>query len=121
MLVKYKQSFLGVVNGPDIRKLMKDQRFDNILKPMQLRAWNSVKKVIRGFLGNHRSPDYLEDVNEMLGLFDAIGVNMSLKIHLLHYHLEYFEDQAPTESEEQGERFHQVAMPFEIRYFTDHI
>ncbi|XP_055307618.1 uncharacterized protein LOC129571793 [Sitodiplosis mosellana] len=106
----------GVVNGPDIRKLIKDERFDAILKPSQRRAWSAVKKVIKGYLGKHRSPEYDTEITEMLGYFSKIGVNMSLKIHFLHHHLEYFEDQAPTESDEQGERFHQTAIPFEIRY-----
>ena len=41
---------------------------------------------------------------------------MSLKIHFLHHHLEYFSKQLDSESDENGERFHQVAMPMETRY-----
>lgn len=41
---------------------------------------------------------------------------MSLKIHFLHHHLEYFSKQLASESDEHGERFHQVAMPMETRY-----
>lgn len=52
----------------------------------------------------------------MMAAFEALNVNMSLKIHLLHYHLDLFSKQLPTESDEQGERFHQTALPFELRY-----
>ncbi|XP_036340042.1 uncharacterized protein LOC118749355 [Rhagoletis pomonella] len=52
----------------------------------------------------------------MLHYFQKIGVNMSLKIHFLLHHLEYFSKQLASESDEHGERFHQVAMPMETRY-----
>ncbi|XP_017493217.1 PREDICTED: uncharacterized protein LOC108381298 isoform X2 [Rhagoletis zephyria] len=34
----------------------------------------------------------------------------------MHHHLEYFSKQLASESDEHGERFHQVAMPMETRY-----
>lgn len=57
-----------------------------------------------------------QHVDNMLKAFENLEVNMSLKIHFLHHHLEYFGAQMATESDEQGERFHQTAMPFEKRY-----
>ncbi|XP_017479049.1 PREDICTED: uncharacterized protein LOC108368672, partial [Rhagoletis zephyria] len=59
---------------------------------------------------------YEQSVANMLAAFDEIGVNMSYKILLLHQHLDQFAQQLPTESDEQGERYHQTALPFEIRY-----
>lgn len=56
-----------------------------------------------------------ERVKKMLYWFQKIKVRMSLKIHLLHAHLDKLKNQRPTESEEQGERYHQVALPFENR------
>lgn len=107
--------FSGVVNGPDIRKLIKDERFDNILIDAERDAWNSIKDVIAGFLGKERSQNYEQSVQIMLTAFETIGVHMSLKIHYLHHHLQYFSSQLSTESDEQGERFHQTALPFELR------
>lgn len=52
----------------------------------------------------------------MMASFERIGVNMSLKIHLLHAHLDLSEKQLSTESDEQGERFHQTIMEMEHRY-----
>lgn len=40
-----------MLNGPDIRKLIKDVRFDKVLDDEKLRAWQAVKEVIKGFLG----------------------------------------------------------------------
>lgn len=41
---------------------------------------------------------------------------MTLKLHFLHFHLDTFLAQLPQESDEQGERFHQVTMPMEERF-----
>lgn len=106
----------GVLNGPDIRKLMKTDSFDAVLEPPELEAWQSVKGVCEGVLGKNRAPHYERLVQKMMKSFEIIGVNMSLKIHFLHFHLDVFSRQLSTESDEQGERYHQVAMPFEKRY-----
>lgn len=94
---------------------MTKQKFDDVLLDDERRAWHLVKEVIKGYLGKNRSPDYQAIVSNMMGAFDKIGVNMSLKIHFLHHHLDDFANQLTSESDEQGERFHQTAMPFEIR------
>ena len=104
-----------MLNGPDIRKLIKDERFDDILFDAEKHAWSLLKRVIQGFLGKHRCQDYERLVRDMLHAFEAIDVRMSLKIHFLHHHLNFFSQQLPTESDEQGERFHQTALPFEFR------
>lgn len=106
---------LGVVNGPDIRKLIKNNTFDTVLNKDELIAWRSVKEVIHGLLGKNRSENYQSSVDTMMNAFSKIHVNMSLKIHYLHHHLDYFGQQLATESDEQGERYHQIAMPFEMR------
>lgn len=79
-------------------------------------GWQAIEDVIDGLLGKKRTANYKTSVQQMLDSFQALGVNMSLKVHLLHHHLDYFAAQASTESDEQGERYHQVAMPFEKRY-----
>ena len=42
----------GVFVGPDIRKLMKDNNFENVMNNGERSAWNSFKDVITKFLGN---------------------------------------------------------------------
>lgn len=97
-------------------KSAKSTIFENALIDYEKIAWNSIKDVINGLLGKNRSETYKCDVQTMLDAFKTIGVNMSLKIHYLHHHLDYFSRQLATESDEQGERYHQIAMPFELRY-----
>lgn len=51
----------------------------------------------------------------MMESFKEIDVHMSLEIHLLHFHYDKFQEQLASESDEHGEKYHQVAMPFEFR------
>lgn len=49
-----KQIFVG----PDIRKLMKDASFDEKLSSVEVKAWKSIKEVVKNFLGNHKNDNY---------------------------------------------------------------
>lgn len=79
-------------------------------------AWDAVKAVIESVLGKHREPTYVVFVQNMLDSFENIGVHMSLKIHFLNSHMDFFARQLATESDEHGERFHQEIMQMEERY-----
>ncbi|UYV83278.1 hypothetical protein LAZ67_23000391 [Cordylochernes scorpioides] len=46
----------------------------------------------------------------------ALGCNMSLKIHFLHSHLDFFPDNHGSVNDEHGERFHQDISSMEKRY-----
>lgn len=94
---------------------MSRQDLDEVLTDRELNAWLALKAVIKGLLGKERKDNYRQSVVNMLAAFDELGVNMSYKIHLLHQHLDQLAQQLPTESDEQGERYHQTALPFEIR------
>ncbi|CAH0552110.1 unnamed protein product [Brassicogethes aeneus] len=108
----------GVLNGPDIRKLTANDRFTKILKNDHRNAWDALKAVIEGVLGKNRvqRDEVKKLVGQMLYYFPKINVSMTLKLHFLYFHLDEFLEQLPTESDEQGERFHQVTMPMEKRY-----
>lgn len=106
----------GIFVGPDIRKLMKDTKFDEKLSEIELEAWKSFKEVVRNFLGNHKSPNYEDIVKKMIENFGKMGCSMSIKLHFLNSHLDYFPDNLGAVSEEQGERFHQDLKEMERRY-----
>lgn len=95
---------------------MKDQRFDACLNEKELETWDAIKDVTLALFGNIRDMNYKILVERMLDYFNELGVHMSLKIHLLHHHIDFFDKQLPTESDEQGERFHQTIMEFEDRF-----
>lgn len=102
--------------GPDIRKLMRSDEFCERLSEQHLIAWDLTKAVFEGFLGKKRVENYRVIIEDLMESFNTIGVKMSLKIHFLHRHLDVFERQIPTESDEQGERFNQTCRSMEERY-----
>lgn len=71
-------------------------------------AWDSIRAVIDGVLGKKRTDGWQVLVRNMLDSLKNIGVSMTLKLHLLNNHLDHFEKQSPAESDEHGERIHQV-------------
>ncbi|GFV68945.1 uncharacterized protein TNCV_2954101 [Trichonephila clavipes] len=70
-------------------------------------ACNSFKLVVTGFLGNKKDSNYKALVAELLQNYKILGCNMSVKVHLLHLHLDYYPENIGVVSEEPGERFHQ--------------
>ena len=106
----------GIFDDPQIRELIKDSSFDDALNPAELSAWLSLKSVIANFLGNYRSSQYRKVVDELMENFCQIGARMSVKMHFLRSHLDYFPENCGDFSEEQGERFHQDISDMEKRY-----
>jgi len=96
----------GIFVGPDIRKLMKDEEFIKTMKTDEKDAWLSFQSVCENFLGNNRDTKFRTIVFTMLSNFKKLGCLMSLKIHFLFSHLDYFPENVRAFSEEMSERFH---------------
>ncbi|GBM31256.1 hypothetical protein AVEN_223453-1 [Araneus ventricosus] len=80
------------------------------------KAWESFKLVIISFLGNKKDPNYKSIVEEMIKNFKILGCIMSLKVHFLDSHQDYFPENLGEVSEEQSERFHQDIKEMKRRY-----
>jgi len=106
----------GIFDGPQIRKLMQDETFTARMTVAGRAAWFSYVSVIREFLGNTKASNYRNLVDVMLQNFQALGARMSIKLHYLFSHLDYFPENPGDVSEEQGERFHQDIRTMEERY-----
>ena len=52
----------------------------------------------------------------MIDSYKNMGCNMSLKIHFLHLHLDFFPSNFGDVSDEHGEHFHQDIAVVEKRY-----
>jgi len=102
--------------GPQIRKIIKDEYFDKHLQGDEKAAWNSFKFVVKGFVGNRRAQNCEEIVNNLLQSYQKLGCNMSLKIHFLHSHLDFFPEDYGAVSDEQRECFHHDISSMEKRY-----
>jgi hypothetical protein len=106
----------GIFVGPQIRQIMQDEEFEKSLDVLELDAWNAFKWICENFLGNHKSPAYADGVQRLLDTYHKLGCRMSLKIHFLHSHLDFFPPNLGAVSDEQGERFHQDIQLMEKRY-----
>lgn len=106
----------GVFTGPDIRKVIRDPEFEKKLNQKELAAWKAFVKVVNGFLGNRKEENYKTLVVDLLETYNAMGCRMSLKIHFLHSHMDFFPENLGAVSDEQGERFHQDIRTIETRY-----
>ncbi|XP_022900735.2 uncharacterized protein [Onthophagus taurus] len=109
-------SFAKIKEGPQIKKLLKDDKFQTYLSSVEAAAWNSFQLIVSDFLGNNKSPNYETIVENLLQNYAKMGVNMSLKIHFLHSHLNFFPENLGDVSDEHGERFHQQMKNIERRY-----
>ena len=99
-----------------IRELMQDKQFDEDLNETERNAWLSFKRICKDFLGNHKAANYHDDVQDLLTSYKSMGCNMSLKIHFLESHWDFFPENLGEISDEHGERFHQDIMTMEKRY-----
>lgn len=106
----------GVFIGPQIREVIKDSHFDELLQGAERCAWAAFKNVVANFLGNYKAPNYVEEVDNLLQAYKSMKCNMSLKIHFLHSHLDFFPTNLGAVSDEHGERFHQDIASMEKRY-----
>ena len=104
--------------GPQIRDLIKDEYeyFDMLLQGDENAAWDSFKFVVKGFFGNSKAQKYEELVNNPLKSYQKLDCNMSLKIHFLCSHLDFFPGNCVAVSDEHGELFHQDISSMEKRY-----
>ena len=106
----------GIFVGPDIRQLLNDNNFELTMDSLQLAAWKAFSSICKDFLGNHRSLNYRDIVQELLQSYEALGCKMSLKVHFLMSHMDFFPDNMGSVSDEHGERFHQDISVMEKRY-----
>ena len=106
----------GIFIGLQIREVMKDPNFEKILTVKEKRAWQSFKWLCENFLGNVRSPSFESGVEDLLDAYKEMRCRLSLKMHFLHSHLDFFQENLGAVSDEQGERFHQDIQSMEARY-----
>jgi len=106
----------GIFIGPQIRELMQDKQFDEDLNETERNAWLSFKRICKDFLGTYKAANYQDAVQDLLTLYKAMGFNMSLKIHFLESHLNFFPENLGELSDVHDERFHQNIMTMEKRY-----
>ena len=105
-----------MLDGPKIRQLLKDKEFIETISSVERNGWIAFSQVVNNFLSNTKSSEYKEIVKTLLDTFHKRGCNMSVEVHFLHNHLEYFPKNLGALRKEQGKRFHQDIKIMEKRY-----
>jgi len=80
----------GIFIGPQIRELMQDKQFDEDLNETERHACLSFKRICKDFSGKHKAVNHQDVVQDLLTSYKAMGSNMSLKIHFLESHWDFF-------------------------------
>jgi hypothetical protein len=106
----------GILVGPQIRQMLACQELEDKMNTVEKNAWQALRLVVHEFLGNNKSINYKELVENMIDHYAKLGCRMSLKVHYLHSHLDFFRPNLGDVSEEHGERFHQDIKTMEKRY-----
>ncbi|XP_068201934.1 uncharacterized protein [Palaemon carinicauda] len=106
----------GIFVGPQVNTMLKSEKLERAMTKIEKEAWCAFRDVVHGFLGNNKDPNYKQLVAKLIENFRKLGCRMSLKIHFLHSHLDFFPENLGDVSEEQGERFHQDIATMERRY-----
>jgi len=75
--------------GPQFSKLFRDDMFDCLLQGDEKKAWDTFRLISANFLGIFKAENYKELIEGMLLLYHNLGCDMSLKIHMLHSHLDF--------------------------------
>lgn len=75
-----------------------------------------IKDIVETFFDNNKDPDCKNIVRGMVKSFQAFVCLVSLKVHFLLPHLDYFSVNLGAVSKEQGERFRQDVKNVERRF-----
>ena len=83
---------------------------------VEKKAWFFFAEVVSKFLGNTKDSDYQNIVENILACFEALGCRMSLKVHFLHAHVDYFSQNLSDMNEKHDEHFHHGIKIMKTRY-----
>ena len=106
----------GIFVGPQINTMLKSKTLEEKMNETEKEAWQAFRGVVDGFLGNKKDPNYKKLVKKLIKSYQNMGCRMSVKLHFLCSHLDFFQENLGDFSEERGERLHQDIEPMERRY-----
>ena len=106
----------GIFVKLQIRRMLASEELEKQMSDLKRNAWQAFRMIVEGFLGNHRRDDYAMVASNLIESYKKFGCRMSLKLHFLHSHLNFFRNNLGNVSEEYGERFHQDIQVMEKRY-----
>ena len=87
-----------------------------MLNQNERRAWVAFRVTVENFLGNRKDRGFESIIKTLVNSYKDMGCNMTIKLHFLHSHLDFFPKNLGAVSDEHGERFHQEILEMEKRY-----
>ena len=106
----------GIFVGLQIRKMLGSKELEDTMTSDERNVWGALRGVVHEFLGNNKSENYKDIVENLIEQYRRQGCRMSLKLHCLHSHLDFFKENLGDVSVEHGECFHQEIRMMEKRY-----
>ena len=106
----------GIFVGPRISTLLKSESLEAKMNETEKKAWQAFRGVVNGFLGNKRNQNYKELMKKLIKSYQNSGCRMSVELHFLCSHLDFFQENLGDFSEEHSERFHQDIELMEKQY-----
>ena len=82
----------GLFVGPQIGRILASEELEEQMSDLERNASQAFRMIVEGFLGNHRRDDYTMVVSNLTKSDEKLGCRMSLKLHFLHSHLDFFWD-----------------------------
>jgi len=95
---------------------MEDHDFHTKLIATERRDWEAFENAHRNFLGNEKVENYGQILQDLISSYSAMGCRMSLNLHFMHSHFDFFLENMGVVSNKHGERFHQNISQMEKRY-----
>jgi len=80
----------GIFTGPQIRQMLDSKELEDKMNDLERDAWQSFREVVHGFLGRNKADNYEHLVETLLQSYYKLGCRMSIKMHYLHSHLDFF-------------------------------
>jgi hypothetical protein len=83
---------VGVFIGPETRQLFRDPQFHLVLSDDEKATWNAFGHVATGSVGNVglKVFNFMKLVADVITFSEALGCNMTPKMHFLQSHLDSF-------------------------------
>ena len=76
--------------GPQISTMLKSESLEAKMNEIEKEAWQAFRGVVNEFLENKRNQNYKELVKKLIKSYQNMGCRMSVKLHFLCAHLEFF-------------------------------
>ena len=106
----------GIFTGPQIRQTLGSKELKDKMTALERDVWQSFRNVVHGFLGRNKADNHEDSVETLLQTYCKLGSRMSIKMHYLNSHLDFFRPNLTAVNEEHGERFHQDIQVMEKKY-----